>query len=290
LLAGEQWEPQLSAVLRGSQHLVVLWSKEAAGSEWVLRETSTFDADIYNKRAGGAPVNRRMLFILLEEGKNPPFSSLQMINELRKAKSYAAGSDQVDQNLWMQVVSKVVEAVRSDDTSRPIIAPNQPTPHHLRYDAPMHATSRPIIAPNQPTPPIFVSHSNTDHHFCLQLVNDLQRALGDEEAVWYDAGGGLQGGDTWWRKIMQELKARHTFIVVLSPDSVASNWVNTEIDLAWRQKHSQSGKLIIPLLYRQCEIRDDLDLLQIISFLEPTSYEEAFNELLIALGISKNTI
>jgi len=135
-------------------------------------------------------------------------------------------------------------------------------------------------------PRIFVSHSSKDHDFCLRLVDDLQAVLGDENAVWYDARGGLHGGDTWWRKIMQELKARTVFIVVLSPDSVISPWVNSEIDLAWRQKHSPSGKLIFPLLYRHCEIRDDLDILQIISFLPPKPYEVALEELLLALGLA----
>ena len=138
-------------------------------------------------------------------------------------------------------------------------------------------------------PRIFISHSHKDNEFGVKLVEDLRRVLGDESAVWYDARGGLQGGDTWWRKIMQELRTRNTFIVVLSPDSVASGWVNSEIDLAWRQKHSPSGKLIIPLLYRQCEIRDDLDTLQFISFLPPRTYEESFHELLIALGLSPYT-
>ena len=136
------------------------------------------------------------------------------------------------------------------------------------------------------TPRIFISHSHNDNEFGVKLVEDLRRVLGDESAVWYDARGGLHGGDPWWHKIMQELRTRNTFIVVLSPDSVASPWVNSEIDLAWRQKHSPSGKLIIPLLYRQCEIRDDLDTLQFISFLPPRTYEESFNELLIALGLS----
>src|SRR2546421_6563713 len=112
---------------------------------------------------------------------------------------------------------------------------------------------------------IFVSHSSKDQDFCIRLVEDLRQTLGDESAVWYDSRGGLFGGDTWWSKIMQELKARQVFIVVLSPDAVASKWVNDEINLAWRQRNN-IGKLIIPILYRPCEIRDDLDTLQIIHF------------------------
>ncbi len=132
---------------------------------------------------------------------------------------------------------------------------------------------------------IFVSHSHIDNDFCLRLIKDLRHVLADENAVWYDSGGGLQGGDSWWPKIMQEIKARPIFIVVLSPDSMTSKWVNSEIDLAWKHKHSSIGKHIIPLLYRACETRDDLDTLHIISFLSPISYEDALKNLIQALDI-----
>jgi tetratricopeptide (TPR) repeat protein len=132
---------------------------------------------------------------------------------------------------------------------------------------------------------IFVSHSHHDNVFTLRLVEDLRRVLGDEIAVWYDAKGGLHGGDAWWKKIMQEIRSRPVFIIILSPKAADSSWVNSEIDLAWKQMHSPIGKHIIPLLYQECDIRDDLDTLHIIRFMTPNSYEEAFNELLLALGL-----
>src|SRR5207245_3564621 len=116
---------------------------------------------------------------------------------------------------------------------------------------------------------IFVSHSSKDEKFCLQLVEDLRRVLKDDDAVWYDARGGLHGGDTWWRKIVAELTTCDVFIVVLSPDAVESPWVNDEIDLAWRQKNSPARLRIIPVLYRPCQARYELYNLQMISFLPP---------------------
>jgi hypothetical protein len=41
---------------------------------------------------------------------------------------------------------------------------------------------------------IFVSHSSKDNDFGVQLVKDLRHILGDENAVWYDASGGLNPG------------------------------------------------------------------------------------------------
>jgi TIR domain len=139
------------------------------------------------------------------------------------------------------------------------------------------------------SPRIFVSHSSKDDAFGVRLVEDLRRVLGDESAVWYDSRGGLHGGDSWWGRIVEEITARNIFLIVLSPDSVTSDWVKDELALAWRLKNSTKRMQIIPLLYRACEVRGDLQTLQIISFLSPKSYEAAFNELLLTLELSQSS-
>ncbi len=135
----------------------------------------------------------------------------------------------------------------------------------------------------QPTR-LFISHSHADNAFGVRLAEDLRRALGDERSVWYDASGGLHGGDAWWRKIVEEIAARPIFLVVLSPDAMESRWVNDEIDLAWNLKNTPAGKTIIPVLYRACEPRADLRTRHIVSFLAPRAYDEALAETLVALG------
>lgn len=148
------------------------------------------------------------------------------------------------------------------------------------------------MAMGVPQQRIFLSHSSKDHDFCVRLVDDLRRILGDDDAVWYDARGGLHGGDAWWHKIEQELNTRTTFIVVLSPDAVASAWVNDEIDIAWRRKNHPdpiSRMRIIPLLLRPCAIRPSLESLQIVSFQPPKAYETALQDLLTALTLSSQS-
>src|SRR6266571_4806323 len=142
-----------------------------------------------------------------------------------------------------------------------------------------------MSTPSQPKHRIFISHSHIDNEFGTRLAQDLSRVLGDESAVWYDVLGGLHGGDTWWEKILEELTARKVFIVVLSPEAMKSPWVRDEINLAWKQKNSREGKQIIPLLYRECSVRADLDTLQVISFLSPRTYETSFKEILITFGL-----
>lgn len=134
-------------------------------------------------------------------------------------------------------------------------------------------------------PQIFVSHSSKDDDFGVRLVEDLRHVLRDENAVWYDSRDGLSGGDTWWRKIVQELEARNVFIVILSPNAMASAWVDDEINIAWQRKNSPAKMRLIPVLYQPCKVRADLEALQMISFLPPTTYEVAFSKLLQALRI-----
>jgi pSer/pThr/pTyr-binding forkhead associated (FHA) protein len=136
---------------------------------------------------------------------------------------------------------------------------------------------------------IFVSHSKFDTEFGLRLTQDLRSMLGSEDAVWFDVAGGLQGGAAWWRTIVQEITARPVFLIILSPDAMASDWVRDEIDLAWNQKNAL-GKLIMPVLYRDCVIREDLRTRQYIPFSDESLYEESFKQLLAALGLPTDVV
>lgn len=140
-----------------------------------------------------------------------------------------------------------------------------------------------MSAPQMPPIRIFVSHSHADDEFGQRLVRDLRAALGDEDAVWYDSSGGLQGGDAWWARIRHELGSRLIVLVVTSPDAMASPWVNSEIDVAWKQHNSPQGKTIIPVLYRPCKLRADLSTLPAVSFLPPIEYAKGLSTLLAAI-------
>ncbi len=130
----------------------------------------------------------------------------------------------------------------------------------------------------QPTLSIFISHSAKDDDFGRKLVQDLRQAFRSDEAVWYDTEGGLYGGESWWGRIVTVLDKCDVFIIVLSPNSVNSKWVMKELDIAIVE-----GKRVVPILFRQCDIRADLRAIQNISFLEPIPYGAAFNNLLQAL-------
>lgn len=94
-------------------------------------------------------------------------------------------------------------------------------------------------------PQVFISYSRKDLDFVIRLTADLTKA---NFSVWYDLSG-IRGGARWQREIKSALENSQFVIVVLSPDSVASDWVEKECVYA-----GQLERKIIPLMYRRCDL------------------------------------
>ena len=90
---------------------------------------------------------------------------------------------------------------------------------------------------------IFISYARKDAQFAHKLNVDLQK---HGISTWIDELG-IRSGEDWPDRIAQAIKDCHAMIVVLSPHSIASKWVNRELAFA-----DQKGKLILPLLYEPC--------------------------------------
>jgi predicted nucleotide-binding protein len=88
---------------------------------------------------------------------------------------------------------------------------------------------------------VFISHSSRDRWITRKMAEDI-RAVGAE--VWVDEKD-LEGGDVIVEKILQGVDACTEAIILLSPDSVNSQWVVFEIG-ALRMKHRR----ITPVLHR----------------------------------------
>jgi hypothetical protein len=116
---GKPWEPALAKAIQTSQHFVVLWSQHAEQSRWVGRELGVFEAIVDPATSGHNQEDRRFIFLMLE-GDNPAYTSLQVISDLREAQSYAGGADAVAPGLWQDVVQKIVDAIRANDSSIPL--------------------------------------------------------------------------------------------------------------------------------------------------------------------------
>ncbi len=141
-----------------------------------------------------------------------------------------------------------------------------------------------------PTLCLFVSHSHEDDAFCQRLIADLRTHLG-EDAVWYDASGGLHGSDDWWDRIVAEITERPYFLVVLSPAASASNWVPQEMKIAFRQ-HVELGKRLLPVRLAPSPRRPDWESIQEFDFQhsdDPQRYAAALAEVFRSLGMDPST-
>jgi hypothetical protein len=85
---------------------------------------------------------------------------------------------------------------------------------------------------------IFISYSRQDQAYVNKLVQALKK---QGLPVWLDDQ--IDYGDTWPRVIEENLKKSQVFLLVMSPRSRNSHWVNCELNLALELK-----KPIFPLL------------------------------------------
>jgi len=98
-------------------------------------------------------------------------------------------------------------------------------------------------------PRVFVSHSSKDRGF---VQNNLLPPLKENGiAPWYSEDD-IMTADEWERKIVQGLKDCDWFLVVMSPNSVGSDWVRAEVHWAVQERKGR----IVPVLLATCNPAD----------------------------------
>jgi GH25 family lysozyme M1 (1,4-beta-N-acetylmuramidase) len=97
---------------------------------------------------------------------------------------------------------------------------------------------------------IFVSYSRADQKDVDDIIQQIEIQGFD---LWFDRGD-IVGGETWRRKIVEAIEAAEAFLLILSRNSVVSDNVRREVDLA------QGAKIpILPvMLERDINIPPDL--------------------------------
>src|SRR5215831_11898894 len=95
----------------------------------------------------------------------------------------------------------------------------------------------------------FISYSRTDREYVVELAQALARA---GVSTWYDYE--IQVGDQFPLRIQKAIDDCSAFILVLSPESVASKWVQRELARAARL-----DKPLLPLLLRPCGVPIELE-------------------------------
>ncbi len=120
---------------------------------------------------------------------------------------------------------------------------------------------------------VFISYSRVDQKFARSIAAELSAHGFD---VWLDVED-IPSGMNWSNAIQQGLDTADAMILILTPDSMASENVANE----W-QYFLDHGKPLIPLLLRQTKMHFQLHRIQYVNFVG-TSFASAFKKLLVEL-------
>lgn len=132
-------------------------------------------------------------------------------------------------------------------------------------------------------PKIFLSHSSRDKFFVRRLAESLQ-ANGVQ--IWLDEAE-INVGDSLTDKIGRAIDETDFFGVVLSHNSVGSEWVQRELRVAMQKELSARKVVILPILIEPVEIPPFLrdKLYADFTSPEPDHFDASFKRLLKAVGV-----
>jgi hypothetical protein len=129
-------------------------------------------------------------------------------------------------------------------------------------------------------PSIFLSHTRTDKPFVEKLARDLIR-LGFN--VWFDKWNIKIGESITW-KINEGIRENEYLGIVLSPESLNSEWVKSELGTAWIKQMKARKVFVLPILYRDCSIPLFMADRKYADF--RNDYDEGLSELVSVFGIN----
>jgi hypothetical protein len=124
---------------------------------------------------------------------------------------------------------------------------------------------------------VFISYSRKDKEFVRRLDEELKRR---DRKAWVDFEG-IPPGDTWEKTIYGAIESTHTFIFVLTPDSIATEVCGKEIAHA-----AANNKRLVPIVYRDVaadNVPKSPGELNWIFFRESDDFNEAADTLVRAL-------
>jgi tetratricopeptide (TPR) repeat protein len=131
---------------------------------------------------------------------------------------------------------------------------------------------------------VFISHSAKDRDFVEQEIIGPLNRHGIE--TWYSKDN-IETATLWEQKIREGLKSCDWFLVVMTPDSVASEWVQAEVHWALEKRKDR----VVPVLRGDCNPEDlHLKLLRIQHIDFRGNLAEAQKKLLALWGVEETAL
>jgi hypothetical protein len=125
---------------------------------------------------------------------------------------------------------------------------------------------------------IFISYSSKDKDFALRLGRDLEAAM---HSVWLDEWE-IKVGECIVSKISDGIKRADYAVIILTPASVASGWVDREWSALYWSEVQESRIKVLPILRRKCDIPPLLRSKKYADFTK--KYETGYLQLLRAIS------
>lgn len=131
---------------------------------------------------------------------------------------------------------------------------------------------------------IFLSHNSSDKPFVRKLANDLRR---NGFYVWIDEAE-IKLGDSLIQKIREGIDMVEYVGVVLSKNSIESEWVRREIDIAMNQEIEGKKIKVLPIMLEKVEPPSFLKGKLYADFTVEENYSNALNLIIEKLSESPN--
>ena len=110
---------------------------------------------------------------------------------------------------------------------------------------------------------VFLSYSSLDSSFAKKVAQLLRR---HRITVWHSESD-IVGAQQWYDAIGEALRRCDWFVVLLSPNSIRSVWVERELTFALKQQ--RYNKRIVPVVFEACNYEQfswSLSLYQVVDF------------------------
>jgi cytochrome c-type biogenesis protein CcmH/NrfG len=131
-------------------------------------------------------------------------------------------------------------------------------------------------------PSVFISHSSHDRDFCVRLKADLEN---EGIVVWLDATD-LLHGEALETTIRQAIEKRDFLLVVLSANSVESQWAHFEVGLASRPALEPGGLRVMPVVIEECHLPVYIQGSRFADFRRAEAYADTLKDLARSISLA----
>ena len=126
----------------------------------------------------------------------------------------------------------------------------------------------------------FLSYSSEDKEFAEKLANDLSKY---KFPIFFDRWE-IKVGDSIVEKINSALGKMTDLVIILSVNSLKSNWVKKELSSGLMKKLKDNSVSILPVLREKCEIPTIINDIKYADFTQ--NYEDGFLDLVGGLDLT----